>query len=109
MFRLKKMGSGSSQPAKGTISTQEFCELIKDLALSADYNVLIRVRLLGEMWHTHFSIIEQSTPYSMILRDEITGYSTLVADLRQVIQFELDSSFRQYQPNFHYSVAPERG
>ena len=66
----------------------------------------IRVRMMGEMWKSsHFNVF-QVTEKGVILCDDATKKLVMVPDLTQVMQFELDQSFQQYEPHFHYSVDP---
>lgn len=66
----------------------------------------IRVRLMGEMWQSHHLIVLRVTERGVALHDPRSKRLLMVSDLSQVMQFELDESFQQYQPHYHYSVDP---
>lgn len=65
--------------------------------------VCIRFRILGRMWQPHFSKVVEMTEQGVILQNE-KQLSLLIHDLRSVVQFEIDSSFQNLEPHFHYNV-----
>lgn len=69
--------------------------------------VCIRFRLLGQMWQPRHMRVLKLTEKGVILNDEQNNRLITVADLGQVMQFELDSSLYQYQPHNHYEVVPQ--
>ena len=91
--------------AESKIPIIEFKKLLHNLRdLRPD--VGIRVRLMGEMWQTHHLRVFQVTERGAALHDPQTKRLLMVNDLSQVMQFELEESFQQYQPHYHYSVDP---
>ena len=90
----------------GHVSIPELKRLLFDIVDSrAEVNV--RFRLIGEMWQTSHNRIVTITEPSVILENELDTRSFVVPNIGNVMQFELDRNFRQYQPHFHYSVIPE--
>lgn len=88
-----------------TIQVLELRRLLFELKdLRPDIN--IRFRLLGEMWQNNFSAVIRLTERGAIFTDEKSGKPFLIDDLNSVIQFEIDTRFQHYEPNFHYSVKP---
>ena len=69
-------------------------------------DVGIRMRLMGEMWQPLHLRVFQLTEKGVALYEEMSRKLVMVADLAQVMQFELDQSFKQFQPHFHYKVDP---
>jgi hypothetical protein len=66
----------------------------------------VRFRLIGEMWQPNHTRIIQLTEKGVALNDERSNKLIFVRDLLNVMQFELDRTFQQYQPHFHYNVNP---
>lgn len=90
---------------KSQIPILEFKKLLHQLNdLRPD--IRIRVRLMGEMWQTHHHRVLQVTEKGVALHDDATKRLVMIADLGQVMQFEIDQSFQQFEPHFHYSVDP---
>lgn len=69
-------------------------------------DVCVRFRLIGEMWQTHSCRIIKLTEKGVVLNDEKSNKLIFIQDLNQVMQFEIDQSFQQFQPHFHYQVHP---
>lgn len=91
--------------AKNQIPILEFKRLLHELRdLRPDIG--IRIRLMGEMWQTNYHRILQVTEKGVALHEEETKRLVIVVDLGQVMQFEIDQSFQDYEPHFHYSVDP---
>lgn len=67
-------------------------------------DICIRFRLLGEMWQSNHLRVIKLTDRGVVLFDEAEGKVYVINDLRNVMQFELDQIFQQYQPHFHYEV-----
>jgi hypothetical protein len=67
-------------------------------------DVCLRFRVLGELWQADFSKILQVTENGVVLRDDFANRLILVQELSGVMQFEIDKTFQQYQPHFHYTV-----
>ena len=66
----------------------------------------VRFRLLGELWDTGFSTIVLVMERGVILSDEAHNQVCTIPDLHNVIQFEIDGPFRNFQPYNHYHVTP---
>jgi hypothetical protein len=64
----------------------------------------IRLRLVGEMWQNHYLRLLNVTEKSAAFNDERSNKLIFIQDLNNIMQFELDQGFQQYQPHFHYSV-----
>lgn len=69
-------------------------------------DIYIRFRLLGEMWLAHFMAVILVTDVGVILNNEVANKFVRIRDLSTVVQFELDSPFKRFQPHFHYNVVP---
>jgi len=69
-------------------------------------DVSFRYRLMGEMWQTNYLRILQITEKGLVLIDETSNKLFFIPDLSNVMQFELDQTFRQYQAQSHYTVEP---
>jgi hypothetical protein len=70
-------------------------------------DICIRFRLMGEMWQNNHMRVLQPSEKGVALNDERTNQLVFIRDLNMVMQFEIDRTFQQYQPHFHYSVNPE--
>lgn len=70
-------------------------------------DIRVRFRLIGEMWQTNHLTILSLTEKGVVLNDERLNKLIFVQDLSNIMQFELDHSFQEYQPHFHYNVGPE--
>jgi hypothetical protein len=69
-------------------------------------DICFRYRLLGEMWKPNFMRIIDISEKGAVLNDENNNKLLFLPDLTQVMQFELDAKFQQFQPHFHYEVQP---
>lgn len=69
-------------------------------------DICVRFRLIGEMWQTNYLRIFKITERGVALLDENANKIIFLNDLQNVIQFEIDHAFQQYQPHFHYGVDP---
>ena len=67
-------------------------------------DICVRHRLIGQMWATHFLRVIRVTDEGVILNDEKSNKLVTIAELSQIMQFELDKPFQTYQPYFHYDV-----
>lgn len=87
------------------IPVLEFRRLLYELKdLRPD--ICIRLRLIGEMWQTNHHRVLKLTEKGAALYDERGNKLVFVQDLSNVMQFELDHSFHQYQAHNHYTVNP---
>ena len=89
---------------KTLISVLELKQLLIELRDKRN-NICFRYRLLGEMWKQNFMRIVDVTEKAVVLNDEISN-KLIFLDLSQVMQFEIDAAFQNYQPHFHYEVTP---
>jgi hypothetical protein len=88
-----------------TVPVLEFRRLLYELKdLRPD--ICVRLRLLGEMWQISHCRVVQLTEKGAVLNDESVNRLLLVTDLSNVIQFELDHNFQNFQAHFHYNVDP---
>lgn len=87
------------------VSTLELKRLLFEI-VDSRAEVSVRFRLIGEMWQTnHYRIVAITEP-AVVLENESDSRSVIIPNIGSVMQFELDRSFRQYQPHFHYTVIP---
>ena len=89
---------------KTFISTLELKQLLIELR-DKRTNICFRYRLLGEMWKQNFMRIVDVTEKCVVLTDEAAN-KLIFLELSLVMQFEIDASFQNYQPHFHYEVTP---
>ncbi len=66
----------------------------------------LRYRLMGEMWEPSYMKILGLTDFGLLLNDETKNRVIVIRDLSQIMQFEIDAAFHNYQPYFHYNVDP---
>jgi hypothetical protein len=69
-------------------------------------DICIRFRLLGELWIDSFLRILSITEKGVLLGAENSSRITYVPNLNNVMQFELDNNFLEYQAHYHYDVTP---
>jgi hypothetical protein len=69
-------------------------------------DIHIRFRIISEMWQNNHHRVLKLTEKSVALNDEKSNKLIFIQDLNNVMQFEIDHSFQQYQPHFHYTVNP---
>lgn len=67
-------------------------------------DICIRFRMIGEMWQNHYCRIIDITEKGVTLNDEKFNKLIFIKDLKNVMQFDLDHAFQQYEPHFHYSI-----
>lgn len=67
-------------------------------------DICIRFRLMGEMWQNNYLRIINVTEKGIVLNDEKANKLIFIQDLKNIMQFELEHSFQQYHPHFHYSI-----
>jgi hypothetical protein len=67
-------------------------------------DVCVRFRLIGEMWTRHFMRIVVVYDGGVLFYDDATRMITRVARLENIMQFEIDNNFQNYQPHYHYDV-----
>ncbi|HWA32641.1 MAG TPA: hypothetical protein VG737_00855 [Cyclobacteriaceae bacterium] len=94
-----------TEETKSGISTLELRRLLFDLK-DKRADVCVRFRILGEMWYPSFLRIIQVTEKGAVFANEQTNEWISLADLSEIMQFEIDNRFQHYQPHFHYDVMP---
>jgi hypothetical protein len=85
------------------VSTAELRGLLADILTTGD-PTCVRLRVFGEKWHPYFMRIVNVSSKELTLINETTGQLEVVQNLGNIVQFEIDSKFRKYQPHFHYDV-----
>lgn len=68
--------------------------------------VSVRLRLIGQMWMPNFMRPVRMMGKGIILFDETIIEYKVVPNLWDVVQFELDSPYKETKPYFHYEVQP---
>ena len=69
------------------------------------HEVCIRYRQLGELWMRNFTRVISVTEKNCLVYDDLDHKYFLVR-LNNIMQFEVDSRFQNFQPYFHYGVQP---
>ena len=85
------------------VSVLELKRLLIDLRDKRP-DICVRFRLLGEMWFPHFMRIIIVTERGVLLNNEVSDQLVRVYDLGNVMQFEIDHTFQNFKPHFHYSI-----
>jgi hypothetical protein len=85
------------------ISSVELKRLLIDLKEKRP-DICIRLRLIGEMWYSNFMSITAVSEKGATLKDETDGKMIPITNLNNVMQFELETQFQNYQPHYHYQV-----
>jgi hypothetical protein len=67
-------------------------------------DICIRYRLMGDMWKKNFTRIKSTVENSLVVEDEQARIILGVPNIANIIQFELDHTFQQYEAHFHYEV-----
>jgi hypothetical protein len=106
MDTSRPLNQNSTLPltANGT-TTIQLKALLQEL-VDHQPNVCVRLRLLGQMWMPNFMRPVRMLGKGIILFDETIMEYKVVQELRDVMQFELDSPYKEAQPFFHYEVRP---
>jgi len=89
-----------------SISVIELRQLLYGILDDHSY-VCIRFRLLGEMWKSNFLRVIMISENGAMFKDERTNETIDITDLNNLMQFEIDGRFRQFQPHFHYDLIPD--
>ena len=90
----------------GLVSVLELKRLLVELKDKRP-DISIRYRLLGEMWAQHFMRILRITEKGVMLNDEASNKLVIITDLANIMQFEVDNRFQNFQPFYHYEVKPD--
>jgi hypothetical protein len=88
------------------VSVVELRRLLVELAEKRP-GICIRYRLMGELWARDFLEIAAITDKGVLLRDESGTKLTVISNLSDLIQFELDEPYQTYRPYNHYDVRVE--
>jgi len=56
------------------------------------------------MWEESFFSISTINDDGALFYNETTGKFLTIRNIGNIIQFEIDHGFRNYQPHFHYDV-----
>jgi hypothetical protein len=59
------------------------------------------------MWQVNFHRITFLTERGVVLKNENDNKLIFIQDLTNVMQFEIDHSFREFEAHSHYNVTPE--
>lgn len=94
--------SGLSTDTVPALELRRLLFEIKDLRS----DIHIRFRLMGEMWQSHHCRVVQLTEKGVVMFNDKENRLFFVADLNNVMQFEIDQPFQHFQPHFHYMVDP---
>ena len=86
-----------------TFSGLELKQLM--LNLTRVPNVCFRFRLLGEMWMKNLMQVTAVNEKTALFFDEVDTKYYLVR-INNIMQFEIDGRFHNFQPFFHYNVIP---
>jgi hypothetical protein len=88
------------------ITTQHLIKLLFEVK-EKNPGVCFRFRLIGEMWQNRFfRVTNVSDNCSATFVNELTEESLFIKNLRDVIQFEIDTRYQEFEPHFHYNVTP---
>jgi hypothetical protein len=68
-------------------------------------DICIRFRLMGQMWQQHFVRVVTVTENRVLVNDERAN-KLISVDLNNVMQFEIDNRYQNFEPNHHYEVTP---
>lgn len=70
--------------------------------------VCIRYRTIGQLWYPNFlRVVKIDEGKSALFHDDTRNKLISLPDVSRIIQFELDSRFLQFEPNYHYQVADD--
>jgi hypothetical protein len=93
--------------SKALISVLELKRLLIDLKEKRP-DICIRYRLIGELWVTSFRRVVSVADSGASFNDEVHNKLFFLRDISNIMQFELDNRFQDYQPFFHYNVTADR-
>jgi hypothetical protein len=85
------------------ITTLRLRELLFDVKDKRP-DVCFRFRLTGQLWQPNFSRLVKIIEKGTVLHDETIDEFVFIADLSDIMQFEIDQRYREFQPHFHYDV-----
>jgi hypothetical protein len=86
------------------ISALEVKRLLVTIAGYTNH-ICFRWRLVGELWMKHHCRVIDVKDKTAVLFDEVENRYYDVK-INSIMQFDLDERFQNYQPHYHYDVAP---
>lgn len=89
---------------KTLLSAPELKRILIDIK-DHEPHICVRFRLIGEMWQVYMMRIITITENRVLVHDE-TSNKLISVDLNNVMQFEIDTRFRDIEPYYHYEVKP---
>jgi hypothetical protein len=69
-------------------------------------DICVRFRLIGEKWQVSFMRVSELRAEGVVLINEYSNQIIAIKDLREIVQFEIDARYQNYQPHNHYNVEP---
>ncbi len=60
------------------------------------------------MWATNFMQVVDIQESSAVFYDEAIGEFVYVSSVSEIIQFEIDVRYMNFEPHFHYEVTPAK-
>jgi hypothetical protein len=88
---------------KGQVSTDRLRKLLFELRDTGS-PACFRCRLLGKMWDAGFGRVVNVSGDALTLYDESKTNFLTIPDIKMIMQFELDQSFQDFEPHFHYGL-----
>jgi hypothetical protein len=67
-------------------------------------DICIRYRLIGEMWKTNFIKIISVVEKGIFLKDEQAYQLIHLQNIENIMQFEIDHNFQNFEAHFHYDI-----
>ena len=97
------------QPPMSEGNTAISVSQLKKFLYELNYSqVHIRVRLMGQLWQQNFMHIVSFSDDGVLLLNAVTGIIFSITQISNIIQFEIDQTFKNYQPHFHYDVVMQK-
>ena len=66
-------------------------------------DICVRVRLIGKLWQNNFCRLINVTETQVVLNDESKN-KLVFLPINEIMQFEMDHSFQNFQAHNHYDV-----
>ena len=67
-------------------------------------DVCVRFRLIGEMWNESFMRVFVVQDDAELFFNDTNRMITRVSKMSNIMQFEVDHNFQNYQAHYHYDV-----
>ena len=87
---------------KRAITALELKRILIDIC-EHHVDVCVRFRLVGQMWYDQFVRVVTVVEDRILLNDEVRQ-KLVTVDLKNIVQFEIDGKFREFEPNTHYDI-----